>query len=246
MSGVLLAARAAPTPTSGVVRACSLSESSGDAERAATTSQTCASCHHFEKSMSHPVNIPAGAGTPANLPLENGMISCLTCHEATPHHDRSSAKVALRASSSAALCVACHTPSATDAKNAHALAIGRAHLGPTMPFAASRGNGTLDSESQACMSCHDGSLARESGPTGSRARHADHADDHPLGVAMTAGKRVNGSDFTLANPRSLDRRVRLFDGAVGCGSCHSAYSREQSQLVMSNRGSRLCLTCHTQ
>jgi predicted CXXCH cytochrome family protein len=38
----------------------------------------------------------------------------------------------------------------------------------------------------------------------------------------------------------------LFDGNLGCGSCHSAYSKEPHLLVMNNRGSKLCLSCHTQ
>ncbi|MCC6676430.1 MAG: hypothetical protein IT436_04740 [Phycisphaerales bacterium] len=43
---------------------------------------------------------------------------------------------------------------------------------------------------------------------------------------------------------ALDRRIRLFDRTVGCGSCHNVYSQQSKLLVMSNQGSQLCLKCH--
>ena len=46
------------------------------------------------------------------------------------------------------------------------------------------------------------------------------------------------------DPASLDRRIRLFNGRVECSSCHSPYSDEASLLVMPNRQSALCLSCH--
>jgi len=42
----------------------------------------------------------------------------------------------------------------------------------------------------------------------------------------------------------LDERIRLFDSRVGCGTCHSLYSKRAALLVMSNSRSNLCLSCH--
>jgi predicted CXXCH cytochrome family protein len=39
-------------------------------------------------------------------------------------------------------------------------------------------------------------------------------------------------------------QIRLFDGRLGCGSCHSLYSQQQKKLVMSNQNGKLCIKCH--
>mgnify|MGYP000943717110 CR=1 FL=1 len=91
-----------------------------------------------------------------------------------------------------------------------------------------------------------GMTASDAGAHSVRRRDIDPPSDHPIGILMRASSRTQDGDFRLASPNRLDRRIRLFDGAVGCGSCHSVYSKERSHLVMSNRGSALCLNCHTQ
>ncbi len=42
----------------------------------------------------------------------------------------------------------------------------------------------------------------------------------------------------------LDERLRLFDGKVGCGTCHDMYSSEPKKLTVSDSGSNLCILCH--
>jgi hypothetical protein len=69
--------------------------------------------------------------------------------------------------------------------------------------------------------------------------------DHPIGVQYRA-TRSSGDEVRLVPANRLDKRVRLFDNTVGCGSCHSVYSKQSNQLVMSNLGSKLCLTCHAE
>jgi predicted CXXCH cytochrome family protein len=64
---------------------------------------------------------------------------------------------------------------------------------------------------------------------------------HPIG----AEQHPRGPGDNLVHPNSLDPRIRLFDGRVGCGSCHSPYAREHALLVMSNDRSALCLSCHS-
>ncbi|NNK62673.1 MAG: hypothetical protein HKO98_05620 [Gemmatimonadetes bacterium] len=48
----------------------------------------------------------------------------------------------------------------------------------------------------------------------------------------------------LRHPDLVDPRIRLFDGNLGCGSCHSVYAGEPGLLVMRNERSRLCTSCH--
>jgi predicted CXXCH cytochrome family protein len=52
------------------------------------------------------------------------------------------------------------------------------------------------------------------------------------------------ADGPLVPQSALDPRIRLFDNKVTCGSCHSSYSDQDHELVMSNLGSKLCLGCH--
>jgi predicted CXXCH cytochrome family protein len=100
---------------------------------------------------------------------------------------------------------------------------------------------TLDAESSACMSCHDGAIARES----SLAIESMHGvEGHPIGPQARMQPGSIHDEFQLANTASLDHRVRLFGQAVGCGSCHSVYAGGENLLVMSNMKSRLCLSCH--
>jgi len=41
-----------------------------------------------------------------------------------------------------------------------------------------------------------------------------------------------------------EQEIRLFEGRIGCGTCHDPFSKLPKQLVMSNKGSRICLACH--
>jgi predicted CXXCH cytochrome family protein len=98
------------------------------------------------------------------------------------------------------------------------------------------------------MGCHDGASASDAGGGvhAKQMRQGEGGADHPIGIPMRATSRTKDGDFKIANAASLDHRIRLFSGAVGCGSCHSVYSKEPKLLVMSNRGSALCLQCHKQ
>jgi predicted CXXCH cytochrome family protein len=67
--------------------------------------------------------------------------------------------------------------------------------------------------------------------------------DHPVGVVLDESRGLlEGGRLRAA--RAVDRRVRLFDRTVGCGSCHSVYAERDNLLVMSNRASALCVACH--
>ena len=64
---------------------------------------------------------------------------------------------------------------------------------------------------------------------------------HPVGVDYAYAQTTSE---TLKPALLLDAALRLENGKVGCVSCHDAFSRLAGQLVVDNRGSALCLSCH--
>lgn len=101
-----------------------------------------------------------------------------------------------------------------------------------------------DKHSNQCMSCHDGVLAKEinSAPLFciSEDKHDELGASHPVGVDYMEAYLKGGFN----HPSLLDKKIRLFDGKVECGSCHEDSSLHKKSLVMSNKNSALCLECH--
>ncbi len=111
--------------------------------------------------------------------------------------------------------------------------------------------------SRACLSCHDGTIAVGRTSAGEIAMRAtdragripvraglgtDMRGSHPISVAQRAGPRLRVPAPTDAV--RLDR-----GGQVQCTSCHDPHQENADPstgkfLVMSNRDSALCLTCH--
>jgi predicted CXXCH cytochrome family protein len=217
----------------------------GPREVSAVGDANCVSCHQFEPSQTHPVGVRPSMAVPAALPLVGGQMACVTCHEVSPGHGASAAGVALRGGGVAGgLCLSCHAGEASSKSRVHAAQTERAHLVPEMPGHGRTRRAGLDSESLNCMACHDGATASDAASHRVSSGMGEAGSEHPVGVLLKATERTRGGDFKIA--ARVDHRIRLFDGAIGCGSCHSVYSKERGQLVMSNQGSRLCLSCHTQ
>ncbi len=199
---------------------------------------------------------PASMSIPANFPLTNGQLTCATCHtgSADAHASgRQSVDAGLGLEATGlGLCIACHDTSSYAFEDLHAISIGRAHLGQsrigrstTRPFSL-QALDLLDIETDTCLTCHDGAMAKSSGrlsgifPSGSI--FDTGVAEHPIGPYRYSEHLDPDGDLTPI--AMLDHRVRLFDDQVGCGSCHSVYSEESNLLVMSNQGSQLCLSCH--
>lgn len=204
----------------------------------------CASCHQMESGFSHPVNVRAPAGKNPDLPLANGMITCLTCHDsgidahrlARTNHDP-----LLSAEFPMLLCVQCHDPADDGRVSQHALALGKAHLHTDRRSTHDNG---LELETQNCLTCHDGLVSTDV-TMGSRLSPDSPLGDHPVGVKYRS-RQVDAAEVIVRPVSSLNPAIRLFDGQIGCGSCHSPYSTQEDLLVMSNHRSALCLSCHNQ
>lgn len=220
-------------------------------------SNQCASCHAFDPIFSHPVGVypPNSMEVPSHLPLINGAVECLTCHSsAGADHENGRFTISNRLSSDVfggGLCFECHDSTTLTTNEMHAMATRLAHL-PHSQQGSNRQQSSsdaipdwLDSESDSCMTCHDGALASGSGTISGLRRdigaHDMLSSEHPIGIYQITNPDADGP---LKPSSMVNSRIRLFNNHVGCGSCHSVYSPMQSLLVMSNEGSRLCLGCH--
>lgn len=247
IAGVIIAGSIGPgpKPANAETEVWTASAATQPSTNPAVTARSCIACHRFEQVLTHPTNVMASVPVPNSLPLAGGLVTCLTCHDASPEHATTRKPVGVRADTSGAgLCMDCHSGAKNSTKAIHSLHGGRAHLGTKSAFDTHAHPGTADGESVSCMACHDGSSASDAGSHAVKRRADEMLPDHPIGIPMRETSRSRDSEFRLS--RNPDKRIRLFSGNLGCGSCHSIYSREPGQLVVNNRGSKLCLSCHTQ
>lgn len=166
------------------------------------------------------------------------------------------------------ICVFCHTPhnadlTVTDAPLwNHAVTTRTYSLydSPTMDATANQPTGA----SRLCLSCHDGSVAVDSygGRAGTiflagpDAVGADGlANDHPVSFQYTDALAIQDGQLHLPSsaPSTLGGSINqdlLFNGSLECASCHDVHNSgparavNDSLLVITQQGSRLCLTCH--
>jgi len=107
----------------------------------------------------------------------------------------------------------------------------------------------IDPISSKCVSCHDGAYASS---ISIRAGTWSHSSElmtndegtHPIGTDYESARLSRGKKTDLRPIDLVDRRIQFFDGKVGCGSCHDPYSNTEKNLVMSDKNSQLCLSCH--
>lgn len=219
--------------------------SSGLTAAAPSGSQSCQRCHLLDVAFNHPTNVRPTMAVPAHLPLDQGRVTCTTCHTQTQHTGRGVGPMLRPMVAVESFCAQCHQSSAAGRSNVHASNTERAHLRPkSSDSTRSRAPARLDDESLSCMSCHDGATAVDVGShSGMSGAPAIGPREHPIGVAYPTSA-IGDGEHRLVAPQRLDERIRLFDQAIGCGSCHSIYSGQDNLLVMSNQRSRLCLSCH--
>jgi len=105
----------------------------------------------------------------------------------------------------------------------------------------------IDALSMDCLGCHDGSSASSvsadlrNNPYREGMMVNSFSSDHPIG--MDYRRYVNaGKGY---KPVMLGSTKMIFvDGKVGCLTCHDPLNQEKGHLVMSDRHSALCGTCH--
>jgi len=96
----------------------------------------------------------------------------------------------------------------------------------------------VESKLRICMSCHDGSVSH-----GVRFCTAKCAYNTPHSVLKKYP--LSGDEKRFAPAKTLrSSGIKLVKGMVTCVSCHNLKNPEKAHLVMDNKGSKLCLTCH--
>lgn len=201
-------------------------------------SAECLGCHTDKKHGGHPIGTTVPA--PVSLPLgARRTVECTSCHDTGIDHHSRARPVRLRMTVPG-LCAECHgTPAPEGSARFHAVAMKRAH-GSTN----SRPPGTatdLDDASRHCLTCHDGSAAR-SVISDSTWAATGHQDGHASGTSYRAMQKRVG--LQLRPESAIPGPIRLLDGRIGCGTCHSAYSRLPKLLQLPLAGSALCKACH--
>ncbi|MDO8301719.1 MAG: cytochrome c3 family protein [Sedimentisphaerales bacterium] len=214
-------------------------------------SQLCSqsSCHNLDSVLSHPVGVRPTGTIRQGMPLDqDSRVTCLTCHITSLSSKKDKM---LHVPNEEGFCAKCHLKMSGNARQrSHWQFSTSAHLGPISPNKRYSSNFAtvgdidvdIDKESHSCLSCHDNSISASIQTVSwSNSARRESMSDHPIGMSYqeVSMQRVNRY-FPLANTP----QIRLFDGRLGCGSCHSLYSQQQKKLVMSNQNDRLCVRCH--
>ncbi len=214
--------------------------------------QLCIFCHPDSEKRSHPTDFMPMQSLPAQFPLVRNKMACSTCH--FPHRkyeedegmiqDTELGPFLLRgASAGKSFCYQCHQGGFISYEvDSHALSMKRAHTAAALSFEL---KDSIDDNSRDCLSCHDGTLSVESS-TQIKEVNWEHTKDiglsHP--ISMDYASVYFQKPRTFHPPQSLDSRIILVDGKIGCETCHDHYSEIENKLVMDNFRSRLCLSCH--
>ena len=211
-------------------------------------------CHDYDPVINHAVDVVPVGVVPAGMKLDDqSRITCLTCHEdSAAAEDNDAEGRFLTSPSGMGFCGSCHVGTGeTPREMAHWQFSTKAHLGDINPDSEAEKEifvGEVDGESRNCLSCHDDvtvTVPSFNESSMQRANRWNKMTDHPIGmeysrVAMSGTYRAKSYVY----PLNQDIGIRLFEGKVGCGSCHSPYSNQKSNLVMENRKSELCKQCH--
>jgi predicted CXXCH cytochrome family protein len=211
---------------------------------------TLSGCHTYDPILNHPVDMYPTGSFPAEMPLDSsGRMTCLTCHdqqsaiETNPSNDR-----LLDVPSGIEFCSSCHLERlGTSKEQAHWQFSSKAHLGSIHPEPSIENtmqiSGILDTESQTCLSCHEDISATIAGVMSTPENSGlAQLSNHPVGMSYSSVASRYPSQYNTLSGN--DRHIRLFDGKMGCGSCHSLYSTLEKNLVQDNSGDRLCFECH--
>jgi len=119
--------------------------------------------------------------------------------------------------------------------------------------------GQPSGSAKVCLSCHDGTLAPGAmGPGGTTlpaairemlqgelALGTDLSDDHPVSFKYDAA--LSSNDPGIRHPGGLQSTAVKLDknGMVQCTTCHDPHiDTAEGFLVMNNRASALCVSCH--
>ncbi|MFQ6034431.1 MAG: cytochrome c3 family protein [Sedimentisphaerales bacterium] len=161
-------------------------------------------------------------------------------------------------------CSFCHTPHGALAGTplwSHRLSTAVYKIYQSSSLEADIGQPT--GSSKLCLSCHDGTVALTETISGNSIGRApakrepstyiapgaanlgtDLSDDHPISFVYSVGLSVE--DVQIRPPSVLPEQLKLDRSSeLQCTTCHDPHdNRYGNFLVMSNRRSRMCVSCH--
>jgi len=193
--------------------------------------------------------LPAGVRSSSG---QSSTVTCLSCHQPELSGGSDSQTDRILQQPEQVGCDSCHLQlSGSLRQQSHWKFSRKAHLLTLVPgsendkFSSDLKVSDIDTESSTCLGCHDEVSANvpamnQAGHRGGRGYSG--MSDHPIGMNYQS---VLVDNSMLYNSLKIGpNRIRMFDGKVGCGSCHSLYSQIPSLLAVGNDRSALCRECH--
>lgn len=204
----------------------------------------CGKCHNEGEGPSHPVDVKASLNIPSVFPLDRkGNITCVTCHSVHKKENPGRRYLLKIEKTGEPFCRTCHSE-IIEGLAMHKGTVESAHI--SRRYVIEDKNDIIDELSAKCLNCHDASLAKdalvENIGRGDYLHGQDIGLSHPIGVDYYEARAKYQGAYVA--PEDLKPEIKLFNGKVGCGSCHNPYSKRHFQLVMSNEVSKLCFACH--
>jgi predicted CxxxxCH...CXXCH cytochrome family protein len=209
-------------------------------------------CHEYDEKMNHPLNVPMPAGISKD---QSTVMTCLSCHlpqDPNGMNTQNGQTDHVLQDPGIVGCESCHERLSGSirqrshwkfSRKAHLVSLVRGSLvdKTSDAFMASG----IDMESSTCLSCHDKVTVTIPAMNETRQQKTQRfksMTDHPIGMNYQYILSQNPMYFNSL--MGQQGRIRMFDGQVGCGSCHSLYSDIPSNLTAEYKGSVLCRTCH--
>ncbi len=199
----------------------------------------CQTCHtEYAKTQSHPTSIYPTLSIPRDLPLTEGRLTCLTCHFVHVKDDmklRKKHNFLRRQVSGMLFCSACH-----EINEKRHIVFDNVHKGE---YEETNRSTRIDRMSLECITCHDRYLVEPKDSLGAgNWNHYNKEFSHPIGISYSKASSRSMRKFRPAS--MLNKKIKLYNGNIGCGTCHNIYSKEKGILILNNQNSSLCLECH--
>lgn len=196
----------------------------------------CARCHPAATQVSHPSGFQPKIPPPKTYPLDwKGDLTCSTCHDI--HSGRPGILRGDRVGKD--FCLACHAPDFFQKMRDGGASLMAGHLAKGVDSQAPE----LDTYSLKCMQCHGERATPRLATSVDRngvVRHASQSANHPIGMNYQRATSFGGYRARA----SVERKLMLPDGKVGCVTCHAGYQKEHGKLVVPREKSALCFECH--